>query len=92
MTGQVARQAPYVIEYSLANNVLAVRVEKLGFSRVLDLRTIRIAVKARDFIIAFTHPYSTRQMRLLYFPSPAQRDHLLQAIGSAGAELLELPD
>ena len=91
MMEQVARKAPYVIEYSLANNVLTARVEELGFSRLLDLRTIRIAVKARDFIIAFTHSYSTRQMRLFYFPSPIDRDQLLQAIGSAGAELLELP-
>jgi len=92
MMERVAVKAPYVIEYSLAINVLTARVEKLGFSRLLDLRTIRVAVKARNFIVAFTRPYSTRPMRLLYFPSPTERDQVLQAIGSAGAGLLELPD
>jgi hypothetical protein len=89
---RVARKAPYVIEYSLANSALASRVEKLGLSRLLELRTIRVVVKARDFIIAFTRPYSSRGMRLLYVPGPVERDQLLLAIGSAGAQILELPD
>ncbi len=80
MMERVAVKAPYVIEYSLAINVLTARVEKLGFSRLLDLRTIRVAVKARNFIVAFTRPYSTRPMRLLYFPSPTERDQVLQAL------------
>jgi hypothetical protein len=92
MMERVARKAPYVIEYSLANNTLATRVEKLGLSRLLELKTVRVAVKARDFIVAFTHPYSTRQMRLLYVPGPVERDQLLRAIGSAGVQILELPD
>jgi hypothetical protein len=92
MMERVERKAPYVIEYSLANNALASRVEKLGLSRLLELRTIRVVVKARDFIIAFTRPYSSRGMRLLYVPGPVERDQLLLAIGSAGAQILELPD
>lgn len=91
MMQRVARQALYVIEYSFADNVLVARVEKLRFSRRLDIGSIRVAVKAGNFIVAFTRPYSTRHFRLLYFPGPAERDQVFKAIGSAGGQLLEAP-
>jgi len=88
---RVASRAPYTIRYELAEGKLATHVEKLGISRVLDLRSVRTAVATPAFICAFRRPLGQRPARVLYVPGPAEHAALSAALVAAGGQLLQLP-
>jgi hypothetical protein len=88
---RVASRTPYTILYELGEAELATRVEKLGISRVLDLRCVRVAVATPDFICVFRRPLGQRPARVLYVPGPREHAALSAALVAAGVQLLRLP-
>jgi hypothetical protein len=71
--------------------VLAVHVEKLGISRVLDLRSVRVGIATPAFICVFCRPLRQRPDRVLYVPGPRERAALSAPLLAAGVQLIQLP-
>jgi hypothetical protein len=88
---RVASRAPYTIRYELGEAVLATRVEKLGISRSLDLRSVRVGIATPAFICLFRSPLKQRPARVLYVPGPQEHASLSAALVAAGVQLLQLP-
>jgi hypothetical protein len=88
---RVASRTPYTIRYELGEAVLAVHVERLGISRVLDLRSVRVGIATPAFICVFCRPLRQRPDRVLYVPGPRERAALSAALLAAGVQLIQLP-
>lgn len=87
---RIANRTPYTIRYELGEAVLAVHVENLGISRVLDLRSVRVGIATPTFIGVFSRPLRQRPDRVLYFPGPREHAALSTALLAAGVELIQL--
>lgn len=91
MMEQVARKAPYQIDYALEDGVLLARVDKLGLSPLpLPLRSVSVAIAAPQFICAFPRPHSVSGFRMLYLPGAPERAALIEGLRAAGVTLLEV--
>jgi hypothetical protein len=88
---RVARRTPYTVRYELGEVELVTRVEKLGISRVLDFRTVRLAIATPAFICLFRRALGQRPARILYVPGPQEHAALSAALVVTGVELLQLP-
>lgn len=91
MMRTLARRAPYTIRYELGEAALVTRVERLGISRALDLRSVRVGIATPAFICVFRRPLKQRPARVLYVPGPREHAALSAALVAAGVQLLQLP-
>lgn len=84
---QVAKRAPYTIQYELGESALATRVEAMKFSKVLDLKRVRVAIECPDFVCVFTRPLAQNPERVLYVPGAREHEALCAALAANGAEV-----
>jgi hypothetical protein len=88
---RVAKQAPYTIQYELADGVLLTRVAGMGISKSVDLRNVRLAVETPAFICAFHRPLAQSPTRILYLPGPPEHRALCAVLAATGAQIQHLP-
>jgi len=87
---RVAARAPYTIRYELGEGGLSTQVPELGISRLLDFRSVPLAIATPGFICVFRRPLGQRPARILYVPGPSESATLSAALLAAGVQLLQV--